>query len=450
MVYPLGMFPRHIQLELLRAGAGALGGAPSSPGALAARQALRLRRLVRYAARCSPYYRRIFADLGLKPSDIRAAEDLVRLPVLEKQAAREQFADIASTEIDLATCPRQHTNGTSGSPLAIPTLPLENLVMVGHWSRCYADCGASPWGRQVKVALPFRVPKRRYLGQRLGFFRRGYVDSTLPVDEKIRQLRALRPDSMVCWACTLDEITGRLEDTDAYLDIPVVFSTANMLWPDARRRAQARLHARVADVYGAVETGPVAWECERQAGYHVYGDQVIVELLDEAGRPAREGRLVCTVLWRRAFPLIRYAIGDLARWAEQPCACGRPYPLLQTLTGRATDLIRLPDGTRISTVTLRVSVFEKPGVRQYQFVQDAPTRFRLRLVTGPDFTPGVERAILDQFHAQFGGAFDLRVVKLRQLRDPPGVKFTPLVSLEFAERLKARGVDVGAYADDAA
>src|SRR6187200_2452689 len=48
--------------------------------------------LLRHAASHVPWYRRLFAEAGVSPADIRGREDLARLPVLTRQAARDSAA----------------------------------------------------------------------------------------------------------------------------------------------------------------------------------------------------------------------------------------------------------------------------------------------------------------------------------------------------------------------
>lgn len=370
------------------------------------------------------------------------------MPVLDKQTVRDHLAEMISSEVLPGKCVQRHTSGTSGMEFMLPELPLESLLTNALWGRIYMRAGFRPWHRQSKITILSRFGERRHFIQRLGLFRRNYIDSTISPAEKVELLKRQKPDALVCWATMLEEITKYLEDTNSHLDIPIVFSTANMLWPEVRRRAEQRLRTRVFDVYGAVETGPVAWECGQHQGFHVQSDQVMVELVDEQGNPGTKGRLVCTVLWRRALPLIRYDVGDAGEWSETPCPCGSPLPLLKCLSGRVTDLIRLPDGTHINSVTLRHAMIGKPGVEQYQLVQESPVSFRLRLVVGPDYSPAVEQSIHDEFNRQFSGSLFLRIVRVGRIRVPNGVKFTPMVTLTRVDELRSRGVDVRAYADD--
>jgi phenylacetate-CoA ligase len=432
----------HADLALI--GLGTFRRPPASAAALDLRQAARLRQLVRHAVEHSPFYRDAFRRLNLATGDIACAADLQRLPVLEKATVREHMSRIAVSGVDLRTCPRWRSNGTTGAPFAMPVSRGEILFDAWLWARWYMACGHRPWQVQARTALPGTIRRRLPAWQRAGLFRRCYLSSADSPREKIGCLRRVRPDSLVAWATSLNELCTALERDDAFLDLPLVFSTSDMLWPDVRRRAEQRLHARVIDLYGAVETGPIARECPR-GGYHVDSDLVIVELLDDQGRPAQRGRVVCTVLWRRVFPLIRYDLGDLAEWADGPCACGSQYPRLKAIHGREEDLVRLPDGTTVHSIQLRDMCFGIPGLRQYQMVQASPAQYWLRLVTGPEYQPDADARIMREFRRRFRDTLELRLVKVQAIHQPPEVKFTPMVTLERLERIKARGGDIRVF-----
>ena len=86
-------------------------------------------------------------------------------------------------------------------------------------------------------------------------------------------------------------------------------------------------------------------ECDHQQGSHVSQGHVHVEILDPAtGQPqppGEVGEVVCTVLQRRASPLIRFRTQDLAYIDPQPCECGINFPRIH-IRGRMVD--QLPGG----------------------------------------------------------------------------------------------------------
>ena len=146
----------------------------------------------------------------------------------------------------------------------------------------------------------------------------------------------------------------------------------SLLTPEQRRLIGSAF-GDVRDVYGAVEFGDIAWECERHEGYHVNADCLVVELLRD-GRPALQGEageVVCTSLQSYAMPLIRYRLGDEGVFSTDRCGCRRGLPLLKVISGRADDCIHLPDGGLISPRALVSALAYIEGVRQYRIAQEA-------------------------------------------------------------------------------
>lgn len=98
--------------------------------------------------------------------------------------------------------------------------------------------------------------------------------------------------------------------------------------------------------YGAVDTGLMGYQCRAATGseHHVLVDHAVVEIVDaETLEPVSDGepgRVLITCLDRLLMPMIRYDIGDRARWLAEPCPCGRPEPRFELL-GRGGDALRI-------------------------------------------------------------------------------------------------------------
>jgi len=88
----------------------------------------------------------------------------------------------------------------------------------------------------------------------------------------------------------------------------------------------------------------IATECDYHAGLRVFEDQVQLEVVDDGHRPVAPGepgrRLLVTNLFNRTQPLIRYELNDLVTVSPDPCPCGRPFPLLETVEGRGDGRAR--------------------------------------------------------------------------------------------------------------
>ncbi|WP_327066267.1 acyl-CoA reductase [Kitasatospora sp. NBC_01302] len=97
--------------------------------------------------------------------------------------------------------------------------------------------------------------------------------------------------------------------------------------------------------YGSVDAGPLGYQCA-QAGdrvHHLFSGVQTLEILDRTedrpAAPGEAGRLVFTAHTRRGQRLDRYEVGDLGRWIEGDCPCGRRTPRFELL-GRFGDTFR--------------------------------------------------------------------------------------------------------------
>jgi phenylacetate-coenzyme A ligase PaaK-like adenylate-forming protein len=97
--------------------------------------------------------------------------------------------------------------------------------------------------------------------------------------------------------------------------------------------------------YGSNDIGPMGYQCTKCEGsvHHLHDGLHGLEILDlSADRPAapgEAGRLVFSSRVRKGQKLARYDLGDLGRWVEGACECGRVSPRFELL-GRQGDIFR--------------------------------------------------------------------------------------------------------------
>jgi phenylacetate-CoA ligase len=135
--------------------------------------------------------------------------------------------------------------------------------------------------------------------------------------------------------------------------------------------------ARVFDHHGMTETGPVTYECPRQAGVlHVIESAYLAEVIEpQSGQAVSEnatGELVLTTLGRFGMPLLRYRTGDLvkARVHQSPCLCGRYEMALEGgIIGRADDMV-VVKGVNIFPTAIEEIVRSCGGIAEYQVEVD--------------------------------------------------------------------------------
>ncbi len=142
-----------------------------------------------------------------------------------------------------------------------------------------------------------------------------------------------------------------------------VVCTAEMLTPAMRSVIEEAFGVPCFSQYGCNDAGVSAYECERRDGFHLIDQRAYCEVLDG-------GRLVATDLANHAFFLPRYDTGDLVEMAPHACACGRGFPLIKSVLGRANDMVSDARGNTVHSEFFSHLFREDPRIAAFQVIYD--------------------------------------------------------------------------------
>jgi len=328
-----------------------------------------LRRLLRHAYQHTAYYRNAMDDRGIRPEDIVRVEQLVELPLLDRDTVR------ATMDSRLSGAPprvaiKKSTSGTTGEPI---------VVKYNEESRHWRD--ATRWrgygwggyriGMRALHYWGFGPPSKSWVHRRKVWLDRAlkrdlYVDCT-PRGEgalmsAVETLRSYQPQVMVAYSAGAAALARFVTDQKlrTWSDIPVLVG-AERLWPQDRDEIEAAFGPAF-ETYGCRETMLISSECEHHNGMHTSMETMVVEIIvrmpDGSERPARPGEtgeVVLTDLHNLACPMIRYLNGDLAvALAQGECSCGRSLTRIGPIEGRTTETLRDGRGNAVSGLVFNV------------------------------------------------------------------------------------------------
>ncbi len=361
-------------------------------------QALQLRKLRQLAAHSfqrSPLYRRLWTEAGVGPEDIRSLEDLRRLPVVNKTTLRAAFPDQAlARDVDPAELVPYTSSGSTGEPFRFTMTRAEKGLRWAVILRCWAWAGLRQGVRYVNLMGEHahgslqggaRQSWEQRLTQMLHLPAFAVHDERL--DQVIDAIVRYRPRLLRSYPATAHRLAVALGERGIDLPLRAVLTTGEVLHPFQRAAIEAQFRCPVYDAYGG-DGMDVAFQCGHSTGYHINVEAVLLEVLDDAGRPAppgQEGQIVLTNLNNRAMPFVRYAIGDLGSLAAEPCPCGRGLPLLDHVTGRSSDQLTLPSGRALLMWFFTTLFRQIPGIDAFQVRQTAPDHLVILLAPGRDF-----------------------------------------------------------------
>jgi phenylacetate-CoA ligase len=372
-----------------------LRGQPSGQ-ALIRYQSERLRRLVRHAYECVPYYRNLFDRHRLRPEHIRGVEDLAKIPISSRLEIQAQPPDqIVVRGIDPESLEVHRTAGSSGVPFAVRRTLAEDRYLFAIRLRAFHKLGWRPSDRWANIGSikPSQVRSGfvHNLFKRFGSFRPRGFECTGPLEPLIARLREYRPEVITGYPNVLSRLAQMLTDDDRRWIRPrFVVSESEVMTPVMREYIHRGFSAPVYQFYATWEFNVLGWECPSSGEMHTSADTVLIEVLAK-GDPVPEGgrgEVVCTGLHSYAMPLLRYRLGDVVTRGREACACGKPYATIRAIQGRMLDYFPLPDGRMIHPYEISAKFIfpDVPLVRQYQLLQERKDRVVLRMVPAPTAT----------------------------------------------------------------
>ncbi|MGA3269079.1 MAG: phenylacetate--CoA ligase [Verrucomicrobiota bacterium] len=408
-------------------------------------QLQRLQETVRRVAAQVPFYRQKFAELGVKPGDVRSLADLRRLPFTTSADLRANYpAGLLAVPFDDAL--RLHTSsGTTGKPKALffsrqdvdnaAELCARSFVMAGVTKQdvfqnmmtygmftgaLVTHYGAEKVGCLVIPAGPGNSERQLMLMQD---FRTTFLHAT---------------PSYALYLATFMEEHG--VDPRRDLALRKAFVGAEPYTEETRRKIEEGLGLDVYNCYGLSEmNGPgVAFECAEKHGMHLWEDHFVIEIIDpQTGEPVRDGEageLVMTTLCREAMPLLRYRTRDITSILTTPCPCGRTHRRLNRIAGRSDDML-IVRGVNIYPQQIERVLMAQSGVgRNYQIALEGLDEMTVKVeLAEAGFEAQVEQLMKLQNHL---------AEKLRaEILVKPRVQLLPPGSLPVSDGKAKRVID---------
>ncbi len=316
--------------------------------------ALQVERLQATIRHCmnSPFYKKKFEEMGIKPEDIKTPADVRKLPFTTKQDLRDNYP-FGLASVPLEKCVRLHSSsGTTGNP----TVVLHSQKDLDEWANAVARC---LWMVGLRPTDIFQNSSgygmfTGGLGFQYGAERLGMLTVPAAAGNTLRQIKFITDFGTTAIHAVPSYLTRIKEVMDQQgidprkdTKLKVLAIGAEPHSEEQRKRIENMFGVKAYNSFGMSEMcGPgVAFECKEQNGLHFWEDYYIVEIVDpETLEPVPDGEigeLILTTINREAMPLIRYRTRDLTRVLGRTCPCGRNHIRLDRMKGRSDDMMVL-------------------------------------------------------------------------------------------------------------
>ena len=207
-------------------------------------------------------------------------------------------------------------------------------------------------------------------------------------------------------------------ETRRSFPLHAVITGSETLYEFQREAIEEAFQCRVFDYLAAAERVVFSAECDRHEGHHLCSEYGVTEFLNQNGSrvaAGEPGTMVCTTLVNEGMPLIRYVSNDVSAMKSRACSCGRGLPLMEDVTTKAEDMIKLADGRLISPSVLTHPFKPMHNVSASQIIQHDLSDIEIKLVPKADFSDADTNHLQREFEHRLGEGIDIRITLVSEL-----------------------------------
>lgn len=400
-------------------------------------QKKRLRDLLKLVWRHSAFYRRYYADFGIKETDLNEVE-LKDLPFVSKSLLMDHLDEVFTapglrrTEIEawIAKNPEpkklfnnrfqvMHTSGSSGN-LGIFVYDANALNRLRATLMAKAVAPRFRLGRRAKIAFVGAIH-----GRFSGVIMTATAPSILyttrlfsvmdPYENIVNRLNQFQPDILTGYAAALTHLAHLAEQEKLRIQPTQVVLGAEPLSREDWEQIHQAWHIKPIDLYSTTEA-VLAASYDRDEDFRVFHDLSVVEAIDdELTTTNGETRQITTVtnLYNTITPIIRYQFNDHILPGQ--VLYDSSLDTIKQLFGRVLDALPITTnaGQRDNIHPVVLVEFFVPGMEKFQFLSEKDSLVTIRYVAETNLDTEITHAfkqLLALKHAEQGTSFSVRKV----------------------------------------
>lgn len=346
-----------------------------------------LRKVLLHTLESVPFYK----ELNVSSGD---PEDMLRqFPVIDKYIIRDHTDELLSEKFNKKKLISYSSSGSSGVQTTVYMTKEEQSAIRGILTHWWEWTGYTIGTPLVQTGITPNRGFQKSLKDML--FRTIYLNAFSHTDEQldlICQKIYKKPNTyyIAGYASSLYVLAEYTARHGYHLKLKGVVSLGDKLYGHYKDSIEMAFKTKVYDTYGSNEGLMIAAQHDLNA-YYIASPHVYVEILDDNNDPVPDGKMGNMVITRLdgfAMPLIRYKLGDLGvklPLDEYPENKQFQYPLLKEIVGRETDIIVLPDCSKM-VVHSFTGIFEYlPDIQQFKIIQEDINGIVIEYVKSEDF-----------------------------------------------------------------
>ena len=313
-------------------------------------------------------YREFLDSKGFDYSNLNNI-DWSKIPTITKADLRKYYPEVKAEIYNYSS-----SGGSTNAPFRYPA-SIESALFTwpSHWM-LHNVFGAQPYAKMVMIMGAGNVKKSRQTlvyHKLSNFITFNAFDLSTTNKQKIyNTIQSKKVEIIYGYASAINEFLLYLKENDLHLDIKGIVTTSENRIPYSQKLAEEYCNCDIYDQYGAHDGDVFGFECSIHNGLHINHRYCTLEIVNR--------EILLTAVKNRAFPFIKYQVGDLAvgeTLIKEKCECGRTFFRLQGLSGRTVYDFKDNDGHVVSAFIFDTLIKHDTKVMQYQLVEKDNTIF---------------------------------------------------------------------------
>jgi len=404
----------------------------------------RVRAIVKHAYATVPHYRDAMAGLGLRPGDLVTPEDLSRLPLITGAELADSPERFISARYDESNTLTLHSSGTNGRTKVVRynKAALFEALAHGHRQRTvmqhftgkqagYREMGVRR-ASSISAHLRHFYESNAWVPRPLDL-QRSVLTLDLSLSEMVDRINEFKPNVLSGYGSHLGALFRWAFEQGRELHRPdIIWYGADAMSKSDKALIEDCMDVPVFSTYQADEALRIGFQCERREGFHLSLDDVAVRVIKLDGSPAgpgEQGEVVISNLSNRATVLLNYRLGDIVTLPIAPCPCGRTLPTIDSIAGRANDMILLTNGESRHALLFIAPLQAVPGVVQVQLVQESERHLSIKAVCAEGSEWQVIKQSMEEItRGLIGHEMTVDACRVTMILREPGGKTRALIS----------------------
>lgn len=274
-----------------------------------------VKKVVEFAYKFSPFYRKKYKLAGFKPDSLKKLDDIEKIPIVTRYEIVKNFKDVVTKPYYKYLFELENGIKNNSYPKAFLG-PEDRIRRYYLFIRTLRKVGYKPY---YSTLVYSHQKFERNILNIFNLFKFIRIPPKLSTNSQLNIIEKFKPKQIIYNPLSLFKICKLLEEKNKFIaEKPRLVVTQSEILPGFVKEKIETYLGAVNEVYAASEVGYIGWRINTENFFNINWDSFFIEALslDNNSHVENEneyGKCIITSLINFSFPIIRYDLEDVIK-----------------------------------------------------------------------------------------------------------------------------------------